>query len=131
VTLLRAACEIEHKNLEGWSGHGLIGLSAALFMLFSGRIVEASGILNGCFGSGMGDKSWRMLHSGVCSGAAHCQPDHHRHFHDFGDGSRCARSCACRRWFFAALICEVHFQFVSDRFQGWRNLNRGTRFIFG
>jgi uncharacterized membrane protein YedE/YeeE len=41
-------------------GGGLIGLSAALLMLLTGRIAGVSGMLGGCLGLGTGDKGWRI-----------------------------------------------------------------------
>ena len=41
-------------------GGGLIGLSAALLMLLTGRIAGISGILGGCLELGTGDKDWRI-----------------------------------------------------------------------
>lgn len=41
-------------------GGGLIGLAAALLMLFTGRIAGISGILAGCLASGTRDKGWRI-----------------------------------------------------------------------
>ena len=41
-------------------GGALIGLSAALLMLFTGRIAGISGIFGGCFTAGANDRSWRL-----------------------------------------------------------------------
>jgi len=41
-------------------GGALIGLSAVLLMLLTGRLAGISGILAGCLGFEMGDKSWRI-----------------------------------------------------------------------
>jgi uncharacterized protein len=41
-------------------GGGLIGLSAALLMLLTGRVAGISGIFGGCLGFGMNDKRWRI-----------------------------------------------------------------------
>jgi uncharacterized membrane protein YedE/YeeE len=41
-------------------GGALIGLSAVLLMLLTGRVAGISGILAGCLGFGTGDKSWRI-----------------------------------------------------------------------
>lgn len=41
-------------------GGALIGLSAALLMLLTGRIAGISGMLGGCFGRGTRDKGWRL-----------------------------------------------------------------------
>ncbi|MBL8510313.1 MAG: YeeE/YedE family protein [Betaproteobacteria bacterium] len=38
----------------------LLGLAAALFILFSGRILGISGILGGLIGASRGDKAWRI-----------------------------------------------------------------------
>jgi uncharacterized membrane protein YedE/YeeE len=40
-------------------GGALIGLSAALLMLLTGRIAGISGIFGGCSGFGIHDKAWR------------------------------------------------------------------------
>ena len=40
-------------------GGALIGLSAALLMLLTGRIAGISGIFGGCLGVGIHDKAWR------------------------------------------------------------------------
>jgi uncharacterized membrane protein YedE/YeeE len=41
-------------------GGGLIGLSATLLMLVTGRIAGISGIFSGCLGFAAGDKDWRI-----------------------------------------------------------------------
>jgi uncharacterized protein len=41
-------------------GGGLIGLSAVLLMLLTGRIAGISGIFGGCLGFGFNDKGWRI-----------------------------------------------------------------------
>jgi hypothetical protein len=41
-------------------GGALIGLSAALLMLLTGRIAGISGIFGGCLGFGINDKGWRI-----------------------------------------------------------------------
>lgn len=41
-------------------GGALIGLAVTLLMLLTGRIAGISGILAGCLGPGMNDKSWRI-----------------------------------------------------------------------
>ena len=41
-------------------GGGLIGLSAAFLMLFTGRIAGISGILGGCLDLETDDKGWRI-----------------------------------------------------------------------
>jgi uncharacterized protein len=41
-------------------GGALIGLSAALLMLLTGRIAGVSGIFGGCLGFGINDKAWRI-----------------------------------------------------------------------
>ena len=42
------------------AGGMLIGISAALFILFNGRIAGISGIFGGCLAFGMSDKGWRL-----------------------------------------------------------------------
>jgi uncharacterized membrane protein YedE/YeeE len=41
-------------------GGGLIGLSAVLLMLLTGRVAGISGIFGGCLGFGIYDKGWRI-----------------------------------------------------------------------
>ncbi len=41
-------------------GGALIGFSAVLLMLLTGRIAGISGIFGGCFGFGTPDKGWRI-----------------------------------------------------------------------
>jgi len=41
-------------------GGALIGLSAALLMLLSGRVAGISGIFGGCFVRGADDRGWRL-----------------------------------------------------------------------
>ena len=41
-------------------GGALIGLSAALLMLLSGRVAGISGILGGCLTPAAGDRGWRL-----------------------------------------------------------------------
>lgn len=41
-------------------GGALIGLSAVLLMLLTGRVAGISGILAGCLGFGTNDKGWRL-----------------------------------------------------------------------
>lgn len=41
-------------------GGAMIGLSAALLMLFTGRIAGISGILGGCLISAANDRGWRL-----------------------------------------------------------------------
>ena len=41
-------------------GGALIGLSAALLMLFAGRVAGISGILGATLGLGTGDRTWRL-----------------------------------------------------------------------
>jgi hypothetical protein len=41
-------------------GGGLIGLSAVLLMLLTGRVAGISGIFGGCLGYGTNDKGWRI-----------------------------------------------------------------------
>jgi hypothetical protein len=45
-------------------GGVLIGLSAALLMLLSGRVAGISGIFGGCFVRGAGDRGWRLAFLG-------------------------------------------------------------------
>jgi uncharacterized membrane protein YedE/YeeE len=45
-------------------GGALIGLSAALLMLLSGRVAGISGIFGGCFMRGAGDRDWRIVFLG-------------------------------------------------------------------
>lgn len=42
-------------------GGGLIGLAAALFLLFTGRIAGISGVVGGLFSPSPGDFGWRVL----------------------------------------------------------------------
>ena len=42
------------------AGGALIGLAAALFALFNGRIAGISGIVGGLLASGAGDRGWRL-----------------------------------------------------------------------
>ena len=46
--------------LAALAGGALIGLAAALFVLFSGRIAGISGIVGGLFRPGTGDVAWRV-----------------------------------------------------------------------
>ena len=46
--------------LAALSGGALIGLAAALFVLFNGRIAGISGIVGGLFRPGAGDVAWRV-----------------------------------------------------------------------
>ena len=56
---------IDWNAFTPWSaliGGGLIGLSAAMFMLLNGRIAGISGILGGLLGKReAGDTAWRLL----------------------------------------------------------------------
>ncbi|CAN5579707.1 hypothetical protein BH10PSE18_BH10PSE18_22740 [soil metagenome] len=56
---------IDWTHFTPWSslaGGVLIGLSAALFMAFNGRIAGISGVLGGLIGrSGSGDRVWRLM----------------------------------------------------------------------
>jgi len=45
----------------GLLGGLLIGLAAAILVLFNGRIAGISGILGGLLQAGKGDKAWRVL----------------------------------------------------------------------
>ena len=54
---------IEWVNFTPWAslaGGALIGLSAALFILFNGRVAGISGILGGLLRPLKGDVSWRL-----------------------------------------------------------------------
>jgi hypothetical protein len=54
---------IDWANFTPWAslaGGLLIGLSAALFILFHGRILGISGILGGLLRPQVGDASWRL-----------------------------------------------------------------------
>jgi uncharacterized membrane protein YedE/YeeE len=54
---------IDWQHFTPWSalaGGLLIGLSAALFLLFSGRIAGISGILGGVLRPVRGDRGWRL-----------------------------------------------------------------------
>jgi uncharacterized membrane protein YedE/YeeE len=54
---------IDWTNFTPWAslaGGLLIGLSAALFVLFNGRIAGVSGILGGLLRPGVGDIGWRV-----------------------------------------------------------------------
>jgi uncharacterized protein len=50
----------EFTPLSAAIGGGLIGLSAVLLMLLTGRIAGVSGILAGCFTFAGGDRAWRV-----------------------------------------------------------------------
>jgi hypothetical protein len=50
----------EFTPVSALFGGALIGLSAALLMLFTGRIAGISGILGGCLVAGAGDRDWRL-----------------------------------------------------------------------
>jgi uncharacterized membrane protein YedE/YeeE len=45
-------------------GGALIGLSAVLLMLLTGRVAGVSGIFGGCLGFGINDKGWRVAFIG-------------------------------------------------------------------
>jgi uncharacterized membrane protein YedE/YeeE len=54
---------IDWTNFTPWAslaGGLLIGLSAALFVLFNGRVAGVSGILGGLLRPGVGDIGWRV-----------------------------------------------------------------------
>ena len=57
---LRANTMANFTPVSAAIGGGLIGLAAALLMLFTGRIAGISGILAGCLASGTRDKGWRI-----------------------------------------------------------------------
>src|SRR5205085_12130519 len=50
----------EFTPLSAAIGGALIGLSAVLLMLLTGRIAGVSGILAGCFTFAGGDRAWRV-----------------------------------------------------------------------
>jgi uncharacterized membrane protein YedE/YeeE len=50
----------EFTPVSALIGGALIGLSAALLMLFTGRIAGISGILGGCFMRTVSDLDWRI-----------------------------------------------------------------------
>lgn len=50
----------EFTPISALFGGALIGLSAALLMLFTGRIAGISGIIGGCFVATVGDRDWRL-----------------------------------------------------------------------
>jgi uncharacterized membrane protein YedE/YeeE len=47
--------------IPAFAGGMLIGLSAALLLLFNGRIAGISGILSGVFTLTAGDRAWRLM----------------------------------------------------------------------
>lgn len=51
---------MEFTPIESFAGGLLIGLAAALFILFHGRIMGVSGIVGGLLRSSKGDRSWRL-----------------------------------------------------------------------
>lgn len=54
---------IDWNNFTPWislAGGLMIGLAAALFLLFNGRIAGISGIVGGLFNPGRGDVAWRI-----------------------------------------------------------------------
>jgi len=51
---------VNFTPLSAAVGGALIGLSAALLMLLSGRVAGISGIFGGCFVPGAGDRGWRF-----------------------------------------------------------------------
>jgi len=51
---------MEFTPIESFAGGLLIGLAAALFVLFHGRIMGVSGIVGGLLRSSKGDRSWRL-----------------------------------------------------------------------
>jgi uncharacterized protein len=50
----------EFTPIAALAGGALIGLAAALLMLFSGRVAGISGILGGAFEAETGDRAWRL-----------------------------------------------------------------------
>jgi uncharacterized membrane protein YedE/YeeE len=50
----------EFTPLSALVGGALIGLSASLLMLLTGRIAGISGILGGCLIASAGDRDWRL-----------------------------------------------------------------------
>ena len=56
-------------------GGGLIGLSAVLLMLLTGRIAGISGIFGGLLDLGNDDKGWHRLYRRAHSGASDCRLD--------------------------------------------------------
>ncbi len=50
----------EFTPISALFGGALIGLSAALLMLFTGRIAGISGIVGGCLVAAAGDREWRL-----------------------------------------------------------------------
>jgi uncharacterized protein len=50
----------EFTPVSALIGGALIGLSAALLMLLTGRIAGISGIFGGCLVAGASDKNWRL-----------------------------------------------------------------------
>jgi uncharacterized protein len=63
---------IAFDSFTPWSaliGGGLIGLAAALFLLFTGRIAGISGVVGGLLSPQPGDFGWRLLFvAGLLSG---------------------------------------------------------------
>ena len=54
---------IDWQSFTPWAslaGGVLIGLAAALFVLFNGRIAGISGIVGGLLGPSRGDRAWRI-----------------------------------------------------------------------
>lgn len=51
---------LEFSPLESFCGGLVIGLAAALFILFHGRIMGVSSILGGLLRAAKGDRSWRL-----------------------------------------------------------------------
>jgi uncharacterized protein len=56
----RGIVMVDFTPISAAIGGGLIGLSAVLLMLLTGRIAGISGIFGGCLGFGMNDKGWRI-----------------------------------------------------------------------
>jgi uncharacterized membrane protein YedE/YeeE len=68
-------------NFTPASASALIGLSAALLILLTGRIAGISGIFGGCLGLDLNDKGWRLAFVGglilaplIASGAGYAVP---------------------------------------------------------
>lgn len=64
---------IDWANFTPWASLGgglLIGLSAAIFVLFNGRIAGISGIVSGLLKPKTGDIGWRLLFIGGMVSAA-------------------------------------------------------------
>ena len=61
--------------LSALIGGALIGLTASLFLLFSGRVAGVSGITGGILDASRGDRSWRIaFFCGLLAGGFLIQP---------------------------------------------------------